>query len=63
MIHHPEDGNKVPKSTEERLTAIYKDMVRKYDTGQMIDILLMPETWTEELVEGVKNKILTLSQN
>ena len=63
MIYHSEEGNKTPKSTEEKLTIIYSNMVKNYGTEAMLSILIEPQSWTEELVEGVKNKILTISKN
>ena len=64
MIPHNEDtGNDSPKSTDEKLKEIYADMTKQLNTDAMLGILLHPYATTDELVEGVKNKILTLSRN
>lgn len=65
-IHNEHDAN-VPGSgendTDKKLREIYAEMVRLLNTDAMLGIILRPEVTTEELVEGVKNKILTLSRN
>lgn len=51
------------QKAKKKLTEIYADMVKGYKTDDMMDVLIYKEKWTPELVDGVKNKILTLSRN
>ena len=56
----PEDKQPSPS---EKLAEIYKDMVKFFNTDQMLGVILNKHVTTDELVEGVKTKILTLSKN
>lgn len=72
---NPDDREKnlTPKSTEDeakrlaelkaKLDAFYADLVKRYKTDDLLGVILYPDITTPELVEGVKNKILTLSRN
>lgn len=51
------------KQTDDKLAEIYKEMVKHFNTDAMLGVIINKHATTDELVEGVKTKILTLSKN
>lgn len=55
------------EATDKKLAEIYANITRLMNTDSMLHALLIgracPNYTTPELIEGVKNKILTLSKN